>query len=86
MDSRLQALFFSSHGLPSRPMSSSGQIDALDDERQLRRLYRTSRQAAILIEGGTVATLLQTFCPHRDSVAIPVHETRSHRREKKMKR
>src|SRR5450432_1212240 len=61
-------------GLPSRPASGARQLDAFDDQRELRGLDGDRRQSIVARKGRTEASLLEALGPHRVATAIPVHD------------
>src|SRR5580658_10497413 len=60
--------------LPSWAPTSADQIDALDDQSELRGLDRARRQLAVGRERRAEAPSLESLGPHRESVPIPVHD------------
>ena len=61
-------------GLPARPAPSPRQLDALDDQGQLGGLDGHGRQPAAGRERRAKAPLLEALGPHREAVAVPVHD------------
>jgi len=60
--------------LPARAPPGTGQVDALDDQGQLGRLDRLRRESAVGRERRAEAAFLEPLGPHREAVAIPVHD------------
>src|SRR5665213_515834 len=60
--------------LPSSPPPCAREVDALDDQRQLRRLDGQRSHAAVGRKRWSETPALQPLRPHRESVSIPIHD------------
>src|ERR1700742_3085179 len=62
-------------GLPTRAATCSCEIDPFQDQRELGRLDRARRETPIGGERRVERPSLEALRPHREAVAIPVHDT-----------
>ena len=60
--------------LPARTSSRASELDALDDQGELRGFDHDRRQSAVGGEGGVEPSLFESLGPHRKAVTIPVHD------------
>src|SRR5580658_10111563 len=60
-------------GLPPRSAPRPRQLDPLHDQRELRGLDHDGGQATLAQERWPKTPFLKTLRPHRESVAIPIH-------------
>ena len=72
MDSRSRAT--SSDSAPTAVGACTGKLDALEDQRELRRLHGLRGEATVARERRTVAPALEAFRPAGISVAVPVDD------------